>query len=38
MRLLLDTHIAVWALVNDRRLSAGARELLLDESNELLVC
>jgi PIN domain nuclease of toxin-antitoxin system len=35
MRLLLDSHIAVWALTNDRRLSAAARELLLDEGNEI---
>jgi PIN domain nuclease of toxin-antitoxin system len=35
MRLLLDSHIAVWALTNDRRLSRAARELLLDESNEI---
>lgn len=37
MRLLLDTHIAVWALTNDRRLSEVARELLLDADNHVLV-
>lgn len=37
MRLLLDSHIAVWALTNDRRLSAAARELLLDEGSEIWV-
>lgn len=37
MRLLLDTHIAVWALTDDRRLSTEARRLLLDEESELFV-
>jgi PIN domain nuclease of toxin-antitoxin system len=37
MRLLLDTHIAVWALTNDRRLGAEARALLLDPDNHPLV-
>lgn len=29
MNLLLDTHVALWAITDDRRLSARARELLL---------
>jgi PIN domain nuclease of toxin-antitoxin system len=37
MRLLLDSHVAIWALVDDARLSERARELLLDEANELIV-
>ena len=37
MRLLLDSHIALWALVNDRRLSQFARDLILNEDNELAV-
>ena len=36
MRLLLDTHILLWALVNDRRLSGEARALINDDRNELL--
>jgi PIN domain nuclease of toxin-antitoxin system len=35
MRLLLDTHILLWALVDDRRLSSGVREMLLDPSNDV---
>lgn len=34
MKLLLDTHILVWALDDSPRLSAAARELLQDERNE----
>lgn len=37
MRLLLDSHIAIWALTNDPRLSEAARELLLDDDNEVFV-
>lgn len=37
MRLLLDTHIALWAVVDDPRLSAKARALILDPANEILV-
>ena len=36
MRLLLDTHILLWALVNDPRLTAKARTLIEDERNLLL--
>lgn len=36
MRLLLDTHILLWALVDDARLSGKARALIDDQSNELL--
>ena len=35
MNILLDTHIAIWALTNDRRLSEKARNLILDPGNNL---
>ncbi len=35
MRILLDTHILLWALTNDPRLCEHARELILDEKNEI---
>ena len=37
MRLLLDTHIALWALTDDPRLSARARSLIEDPANQVLV-
>lgn len=37
MRLLLDTHVALWALADDPRLSERARELILDPANEVCV-
>jgi PIN domain nuclease of toxin-antitoxin system len=37
VRLLLDTHIALWALVDDARLPAKAAELIADPANELFV-
>ena len=33
MRLLLDTHIFVWALTDDERLPTDARHLILDPTN-----
>lgn len=35
MRILLDTHILLWALTNDRRLSDKARRLIIDEENDV---
>ena len=35
MNLLLDTHIAVWALNDDPALSEKARELILDPDNTI---
>ena len=35
MRLLLDTHIILWAMTDDARLPRFARELIEDDSNEL---
>lgn len=37
MRLLLDTHIAIWAIADDPRLSVKALELIADPSNEIFV-
>jgi PIN domain nuclease of toxin-antitoxin system len=37
MRLLLDTHIALWAVVDDARLPARARELITDAGNDIFV-
>ena len=37
MRLLLDTHVVLWALADSPRLSLRARELLADPANECWV-
>jgi PIN domain nuclease of toxin-antitoxin system len=37
VRVLLDTHALIWALVEPHRLSAAARELIEDKSHELVV-
>lgn len=37
MRLLLDTHVWLWAIAESGRLSAPARSLISDEDNEILV-
>lgn len=37
MRLLLDTHVVLWALADSPRLSKKARELLTDPENECWV-
>lgn len=37
MKLLLDTHVALWSLFDDPRLSRTARELILDPANEICV-
>jgi PIN domain nuclease of toxin-antitoxin system len=37
MRLLLDTHIALWALTDDPRLSDRARALINDPANQIVV-
>ena len=36
MKLLLDTHLLLWAAAQPKRLSAAARKRLLDPDNELL--
>lgn len=37
MRLLLDTHIALCALTDDRRLTADARAAIADPDNDVSV-
>lgn len=37
MRLLLDTHILVWIVLNDRRLSTRQRAALSDPDNSLIL-
>ena len=37
MRLLLDTHASLWAVLDDPRLSEKAKALMLNADNELLV-
>jgi PIN domain nuclease of toxin-antitoxin system len=37
MRLLLDTHIALWAIVDDPKLSRMARDLIADPANDIVV-
>jgi PIN domain nuclease of toxin-antitoxin system len=37
VRILLDTHIALWAIVDDRRLSRRARSLIDDRRNSIVV-
>ncbi len=37
MRLLLDTHILLWALLDDARLPKEARALILDHLSEICV-
>ena len=35
MKILLDTHILIWFFSGDERLSLEARELIVDETNEI---
>jgi PIN domain nuclease of toxin-antitoxin system len=37
MRLLLDTHIALWAVAGDPRLPARAAELIAEPANEVFI-
>ncbi|HOB58160.1 MAG TPA: type II toxin-antitoxin system VapC family toxin [Rhodoglobus sp.] len=37
VRVLLDTHVIIWALTEPQRLSATAREIIESRENELLV-
>lgn len=37
MRLLLDTHIALWAITDSPKLSKQAKELILDPASEIFV-
>ena len=35
MNILADTHILLWSLYDDKKLSAAAREYLMDENNRV---
>ena len=35
MRVLVDTHLLLWAVASSRRLPKGARSLILDAANEV---
>ena len=35
MRYLLDTHIILWALINDKRLSQEIKDIILDDNNTI---
>lgn len=37
MKLLLDTYAYLWFALNDARLSGGARSLISDPANEILL-
>ena len=37
MRLLLDTHIALWAVTDDARLSDAARKMISDRGNDIFI-
>ena len=37
MRILLDTHVALWAIIDDRRLPQRARTLISDRNNSIVV-
>lgn len=37
MRILLDTHVALWAITDDPRLSKTARSMIGDQSNQVYV-
>jgi PIN domain nuclease of toxin-antitoxin system len=37
VRVLLDTHTLLWVLAGDERLSATARQIITDETNDILV-
>lgn len=37
MRLLLDTHVALWAIADSPQLSQKIRKLILDPGNEIIV-
>ena len=35
MKYLLDTHIILWALIEDSRLNERVKEIILDNNNEI---
>ena len=36
MKILLDTHIVLWALADSPRLPEAARKIIMDEDNHIL--
>jgi PIN domain nuclease of toxin-antitoxin system len=37
MRLLLDTHVFLWFVLNDPQLSSTAQQLISDPGNDVLI-
>ncbi len=37
MKLILDTHVAIWAVIGDPRLGTQAKDLLQDDANDVFV-
>ena len=37
MKVLIDTHIAIWAVLNDPKLPERARDIILDRENEIFL-
>lgn len=37
MRLLLDTHVALWAVLDSPKLAPAARKLIVDDANDIAV-
>lgn len=35
MKVLIDTHIAIWAVLNDPKLSKQAKDIILDKANDI---
>ena len=35
MKILIDTHIALWALIDDPKMPKEAKNILMDENNEI---
>ena len=35
MKYLLDTHVIMWALVNDKRIDENIKKLILDQNNQI---
>lgn len=36
MKYLLDTHVIIWALINDERINKKTHDLLIDPKNEIM--
>ena len=35
MKVLIDTHIAIWAVLNDPKLPKQAKDIILDKANDI---